>query len=83
MEAITDAGMDLSAICGGALACATRHVIIGSGDFSRVGPPSEEEEDMLDQAFHVTRTSRLACQIVLDGSLDGLCVRLPPKLSGN
>ena len=29
-------------------------------------PASEEEEDLLDLAAHVTRTSRLACQIVLD-----------------
>jgi ferredoxin len=32
---------------------------------------------MLDLATGVGRTSRLACQIVLDESLDGLTVRMP------
>jgi ferredoxin len=32
---------------------------------------------MLDLAAHVTRTSRLACQIWLDDSLESLSVRMP------
>jgi ferredoxin len=39
----------------------------------------EEEEDMLDLAAGVARTSRLACQIVLSESLDGLEVRIPAE----
>jgi ferredoxin len=32
---------------------------------------------MLDLAIGATRTSRLACQIVLTPTLDGLTVRMP------
>jgi 2Fe-2S ferredoxin len=38
---------------------------------------SEDEEDMLDLAFGLQKTSRLGCQIVMDETLDGLVVRLP------
>ena len=36
--------------------------------------PSEDEEDMLDLAFGLTRTSRLGCQITIAEGLDGLRV---------
>ena len=39
--------------------------------------PSEEEEDMLDLAFGLTRTSRLGCQIRMSEALDGLTVTVP------
>jgi ferredoxin-2, mitochondrial len=37
----------------------------------------DDEEDMLDLATGVTRTSRLSCQIRLEAALDGLEVRIP------
>ena len=39
---------------------------------------SDDEEDMLDEAFHVTDESRLGCQIHLADDLDGLVVELAP-----
>ena len=39
---------------------------------------SDDEEDMLDEAFHVTEESRLGCQIHLADDLDGLTVHLAP-----
>ena len=39
--------------------------------------PSDDENDMLDLAFGLTRTSRLGCQVIADKSLDGIVVRLP------
>jgi ferredoxin len=41
-------------------------------------PASEEEEDLLDLASHATRTSRLACQILLSADVESLTVRVPP-----
>jgi ferredoxin len=52
-------------------------VIVDSEDFARLPPASEEEEDLLDLAPHATRTSRLACQIVLTENLERLDVRVP------
>ena len=71
-------GQPLEGTCEGEMACATCHVIVEPGDFDRLPPASEEEEDMLDLAYATTRTSRLACQIVLVDALDGLTVRIPP-----
>ena len=68
------AGQPLEGTCDGAMSCSTCHVIVASDDFARLSPASEEEEDLLDSAYGVTRTSRLACQIVLDGDLSELTV---------
>lgn len=70
-------GQPLEGTCEGQISCSTCHVIVTPEDFPRLPPASEEEEDMLDLAVAATRTSRLACQIVLTPELDGLTVRMP------
>jgi len=72
-------GQPLEGTCEGQMACSTCHVIVAAEDFDRLPPASEEEEDMLDLAVGATRTSRLACQIVLNADLDGLTVRMPSE----
>ena len=69
--------IDIEGACEGSLACSTCHVIVDGDDFERLEEPSEDEEDILDLAFGLTRTSRLGCQIVLTEELDGLTVALP------
>ena len=71
--------MPLEGTCEGQMACSTCHVIVAKEDFDRLPPASEEEEDMLDLAAGVRRTSRLACQIVLTDELDGLTVHIPSE----
>lgn len=70
-------GQPLEGTCEGQMACSTCHVVVDAADFDRLPRASEDEDDMLDLATGVTRTSRLACQITLDASLDGLTVRMP------
>jgi ferredoxin len=70
----------LEGTCEGQMACSTCHVIVDPDDFARLPRSSEDEEDMLDLAAGVTRTSRLACQIVLDEGLDGLTVHIPGEV---
>ena len=70
-------GQPLEGTCEGQMACSTCHVIVDAADFDKLPRASEEEEDLLDLAMHVTRTSRLACQIFLDEALDSLTVRMP------
>ncbi len=65
--------------CEGSLACSTCHVIVEPEDFRRLPEPSEDEEELLDLAFGLARTSRLGCQIVMSEELDGLIVRLPAE----
>ncbi len=69
--------IDLEGACEGSLACSTCHVIIAPEWFDKLKSPSEDEEDMLDVAFGLEKTSRLGCQIVITEALDGLTVRLP------
>lgn len=71
---------DIEGACGGSLACATCHLVIHPDWYSKVlpdGGKSLEEEDMLDLAFDLTKTSRLSCQIMMSEALDGLIVALP------
>ena len=70
-------GIDLEGACEGSLACSTCHVIIDPEWYELLREASEDEEDMLDLAFNLTRTSRLGCQIIITEELDGLTVRLP------
>ena len=71
--------MPLEGTCEGQMACSTCHVIVEKADFDRLPPASEEEEDMLDLAAGVRRTSRLSCQIVLTDAMDGLTVHIPAE----
>jgi 2Fe-2S ferredoxin len=69
--------IDLEGACEGSLACSTCHVIVDPEWYDVLKEPTEDEEDMLDLAFGLTRTSRLGCQIVVTEELDGLTVSLP------
>ena len=71
--------IDIEGACEGSLACSTCHVIVDGDDFERLEEPTEDEEDMLDLAFGLTRTSRLGCQIILTEELDGMTVTLPQE----
>ena len=68
----------LEGACEGVMACSTCHVIVEAQDFAKLPPATEEEEDLLDLAAHATRTSRLACQIILEDGMESLTVRVPP-----
>ena len=69
--------IDLEGACEGSLACSTCHIIIETEWSDMLIEPTEDEEDMLDLAFGLTKTSRLGCQIKMTDELDGLTVRLP------
>ena len=71
------AGLPLEGTCEGQMACSPCHVIVAPEWFDRLEEASEEEEDMLDLAAGVARTSRLSCQIELTAEMDGLTVRIP------
>ena len=60
-------GQPLEGACEGQMACSTCHVVVAS----------EEEDDLLDLAWAVRPTSRLACQITLTEELGTLTVQMP------
>jgi ferredoxin len=87
LEAPTDMGMNMMELCksaelpvegtcGGMAMCASCHMYVDSDH--DLPAKSNDEEDMLDEAFFVEDTSRLGCQIHLADDLDGLEVRLAP-----
>ncbi|MBF0176764.1 MAG: 2Fe-2S iron-sulfur cluster binding domain-containing protein [Magnetococcales bacterium] len=77
LEAAHEHNLPLEGACEGSLACSTCHVIVDPEWFDRLEEASEEEEDVLDEAFGLTPTSRLACQVTISDALDGLRVTIP------
>jgi 2Fe-2S ferredoxin len=77
LEIAQSHGLDVEGSCEGSLACSTCHMIIAPDWYGKLPEASEEENDMLDLASGLTRTSRLGCQIVMKQEWDGMEVRLP------
>jgi len=68
----------IEAECGGSLSCGTCHVYV-VGDYSaRLPPPSAAEEEMLSLVAADRReSSRLSCQILISGEVDGIEISIP------
>jgi 2Fe-2S ferredoxin len=79
MEILRDAGLPITAECGGACACATCHVYVAESWLDKLPPKSDAETDMLDMAIAVEPNSRLSCQIVCKPELDGIEVTIAPE----
>jgi ferredoxin len=62
--------------CGGMALCASCHCYVESNH--PLSAMSDDEMDMLDQAFFVEPNSRLGCQIKIKEDLEGLVLRLAP-----
>ena len=76
MESLRTAGVPIRAECGGAMACATCHVIVDEGWIAKTGKADVEEMDLLDMSDYRTENSRLCCQIKVRDDLDGLKIAL-------
>ena len=61
------------------MACSTCHIIVSEDWFEKLPDASEEEEDMLDLAYGLTKTSRLSCQITVTEDMDGLILKVPDE----
>ncbi|MCB9082377.1 MAG: 2Fe-2S iron-sulfur cluster binding domain-containing protein [Lewinellaceae bacterium] len=77
MELCKAHDLPVKGTCGGMALCSTCHVYVLSDHELR--EMSEDEENMLDQAFFVEDNSRLGCQIPITEDLDGLVVQLAPE----
>lgn len=75
MEVLKASEYDILATCGGMALCATCHIQVLEGT-EKLEPLSDAELDMLDTLPDADDTSRLACQIRLDSTLDGLKIRV-------
>jgi Ferredoxin len=79
MEMLREAGLPVTAECGGACACATCHVYVAEEWVEKLNPPADTEVDMLDMALAVQPNSRLSCQLTCSDDLDGIKVILAPE----
>ncbi|MPT49020.1 MAG: 2Fe-2S iron-sulfur cluster binding domain-containing protein [Sphingobium sp.] len=80
MEAVRDGGIsEMLALCGGCLSCATCHVYVEADRFDSLPSMSDDENDLLDSSDHRTAYSRLACQIMMDHTLEGMNINLAPE----
>jgi ferredoxin, 2Fe-2S len=79
MKAAVAAGVPgIHGDCGGALACATCHVVTADEWTDRLGRPGVMEDEMLDMVEgERTPTSRLSCQIIAQDDLEGLVLTVP------
>jgi len=77
LEVAQSNGLDVEGTCEGSMACSTCHMVIAESWYNKLPPAGEEELDMLDLTYGLTRTSRLGCQLVVEAELDGLVVSLP------
>ena len=74
LEVAHDNHIEIESACGGVCACTTCHVVIKAG-FNSLEAASDSEEDLLDRAWGLSTTSRLACQAKI-GSAD-LTIEIP------
>ncbi len=76
MEIAKASDLPVEGTCGGMALCASCHCYVMTDH--QLTDPTEDEEDMLDQAFFVEENSRLGCQIKISKTIDGLVVKLAP-----
>jgi len=74
IETLLGNGIQIEHACEKSCACTTCHVVIREG-FKSLVPADDPEEDMLDKAWGVEPTSRLSCQVMVNGQ--DLVVEIP------
>jgi 2Fe-2S ferredoxin len=80
MEALRDtAGLDVAAVCGGNCSCATCHVHVAEEWLDKLPKQAPDEYELVEFSAHYQPNSRLACQIELGDTLDGIAVTLAPE----
>ncbi|WP_441232346.1 2Fe-2S iron-sulfur cluster-binding protein [Tardiphaga sp. 215_C5_N2_1] len=79
MQAAVDNCVEgISGECGGCMTCGTCHVYVDPEFHGKLPLMDEAEDGILEGvAEERTTSSRLACQIVVTATLEGLIVRLP------
>lgn len=75
-RSVTD---EVEALCGGCCSCATCHVYIDSAFVDRIPAPTTAELELLECSDHQQPNSRLSCQVILNGELEGLSVVVAPE----
>ncbi|XP_062393092.1 ferredoxin 1b [Sardina pilchardus] len=82
LDVVINKNLDISGFgaCEGTLACSTCHLVFEENIYDRLEPMVDEEVDMLDLAYGLSKTSRLGCQITVESWMDGMTVRVPQEV---
>jgi ferredoxin len=75
MEVLKASGYNILATCGGMALCATCHVQVLEG-LDKLPAATDDEMDMLDTLHDADYDSRLACQIKVTDTLDGMSFKI-------
>lgn len=78
VELLRASGLPIKAECGGSGVCATCHVRVAGNWRDALPEPGDDELARLDEIMGTDAASRLACQIVMTGALDGLEIEIQP-----
>ena len=72
-------GVDIQpfAICGFNCSCRTCHVLVDAEYLDKLPEMEEEEEYLLNTSLNREHNSRLACQIQMNETLNGMKVKIP------
>ncbi|NNC83413.1 MAG: 2Fe-2S iron-sulfur cluster binding domain-containing protein [Flavobacteriales bacterium] len=77
MELSRSMELPVEGTCGGMAMCASCQMYIESEH--DLLERNDDEQAMLDEAWHVQDNSRLGCQIPISEQLEGLVVRIAPE----
>lgn len=69
----------VEATCGGACSCATCQVYVDARWADRLPAAVGDESQLLPELLNAQPNSRLACQIVMSASLDGIQLTVAPE----
>ncbi|MBU0696698.1 MAG: (2Fe-2S)-binding protein [Bacteroidetes bacterium] len=75
MEVLKASEYDILATCGGMALCATCHVQVLEG-LEQLPEPQDQELDMLDTLPNAASDSRLACQLRVNETLEGIKIKI-------
>lgn len=79
MQPMRDQNVDIEATCGGCVSCGTCHVYVEKEWLDRLPPISDEEAALISGLSYGKENSRLACQLKLDASLNGIQITVAPS----
>lgn len=65
-DTLLENGIEIDHACEKSCACTTCHVVVREG-FDSLSSATEMEDDLLDKAWGLEPTSRLACQALMGG----------------
>jgi 2Fe-2S ferredoxin len=64
LKLLQEHDVEVAAVCGGSVSCATCHVYLTADQYAAIAPPSEGERELLEDSDGFRAgSSRLACQI--------------------